>query len=60
MYDELKAQEDPRMFGRGDEFDKYPYSDEKYRDLYNRMMSGEKIVPNWLTPTDLEKDPTKD
>jgi arylsulfatase A-like enzyme len=60
MLYELKQQQDPRMFGRGEEFDQYPYADEKFKNLYNRIKAGEKIVPNWLTPTDMEQDPTKD
>jgi N-sulfoglucosamine sulfohydrolase len=55
LMDELKAEGDPRMFGGGDEFDKYPYADEKNRDFYNRMMAGEKLDAGWVNPTDFEK-----
>ena len=52
---ELEAEGDPRMFGKGDEFDQYPYADEKHRDFYNRLMKGEKLTAGWVNPTDFEK-----
>ena len=56
LQEELKAEGDPRMFGRGDEFDQYPYADEKHRDFYNRLMKGEKLNAGWVNPTDFEKE----
>ena len=56
LIDELKAEGDPRMFGKGEEFDKYPYADEKNRDFYNRMMKGEELDAGWVNPTDFEKE----
>jgi N-sulfoglucosamine sulfohydrolase len=38
LENELREQEDPRILGNGDIFDKYPFSDEGSRDLYNRYM----------------------
>jgi arylsulfatase A-like enzyme len=52
---ELTAEGDPRMSGGGDEFDTYPYADEKHRDFYNRMMKGEKLNAGWVNPSDFEK-----
>jgi N-sulfoglucosamine sulfohydrolase len=52
---ELKAQQDPRMFGNGKMFEQYPYSDAAYRGFYNRFMSGEKLVPPWVNESDFEK-----
>ena len=52
---ELRAQEDPRMFGKGSLFEAYPYSDEAYRNFYGRFMSGEKLVPLWVNDSDFEK-----
>ena len=56
LIDELKAEGDPRMFGKGEEFDKYPYADEKNRDFYNRMMKGEELDAGWVNPTDFERE----
>jgi len=56
LIEELKAEGDPRMFGKGDEFDKYPYADERGRDFYNRMMKGEELNAGWVNPTDFETE----
>ncbi|TZF85676.1 sulfatase (plasmid) [Pedobacter sp. BS3] len=42
MEQELKAQNDPRMFGKGYVFDNYPYAN-KMRNFYDRFISGEQI-----------------
>lgn len=55
----LKKQGDPRMFGKGDVFDKYPYANEKVRNYYNRYMKGKKIAAHWISLTDFEKKPVK-
>lgn len=54
LFDELKAQEDPRMFGKGEMFDKFPYADPKGRDFYNRYMAGEKVRAGWVNDSDFE------
>ncbi len=54
LTDELKGQEDPRMFGKGAMFEQYPYSDAAFRNFYNRYMAGEKLVPFWANATDFE------
>jgi hypothetical protein len=56
MNEELKAEGDPRMFGKGDVFDKYPVANERGRDFYNRFMRGEDIKAGWVLPTDIEKE----
>ena len=57
MEKELKKQEDPRMFGKGDIFHSYYYTWDPYRDLYSRMVNkGEKIVPSWINESDIETD----
>ncbi|MEZ6134362.1 MAG: sulfatase [Pirellulaceae bacterium] len=55
MEQELKEQGDPRMLGRGEIFDQYPYSDSKTGQFYNRWKSGEKMSAGWVEPTDFEK-----
>ncbi len=56
LIEELKAEGDPRMFGKGQEFDKYPYADENHRDFYNRLMKGEELNAGWVNPTDFERE----
>jgi hypothetical protein len=55
MEAELKKQGDPRMFGKGAEFDRMPHASEATRDFYNRFMKGEKLRAGWVRPTDFEK-----
>lgn len=55
MESNLKKQGDPRMFGKGDVFDKYPYAPQQVRGFYERYMKGEKMPTNWIQPTDFEK-----
>jgi N-sulfoglucosamine sulfohydrolase len=57
MISELKAQRDPRMFGRGEVFDHYPYAAAAQRGFYERYMSGEKPRAGWVNPDDFEKQP---
>ena len=57
MIAELQAQQDPRMFGQGDIFEQYPYSDAALRGFYERYMKGEKLQAGWVNPTDFEPGP---
>ncbi len=59
MTQELKAQDDPRMFGRGHIFEAYPYSDARTRDFYNRYKAGEQPKAGWVNDTDFEKAPVE-
>ena len=56
MLAELKQQGDPRMFGHGEVFDRYPYAG-KERGLYDRYLKGEKVDAGWVSPTDAEPAP---
>jgi len=53
----LREQEDPRVLGNGDIFDKYPYSSESVRNFYNRYMQGEisRRSAGWVDSTDFEE-----
>jgi len=53
----LSKQEDPRVLGNGDIFDKYTYSSETVRDFYNRYMKGEisRRSAGWVDSTDFEE-----
>ncbi len=57
MIAELKAQEDPRMFGRGNIFEEYAYADPGLRGFYERFMKGEKLQAGWVSPTDFAPAP---
>lgn len=43
MYQKLKDEDDPRMFGRGFVFDNYQYMDKSTVNFYQRYLNGEKI-----------------
>ena len=61
MIQELKSQGDPRMFGKGDIFDNYPYSGKSTDNFYQRYMAGEKGLPaGWVNKTDFEPQPIED
>ena len=57
MTEELQAQGDPRMFGRGDVFDRYPIATEGIRNFHERYMRGEKVEAGWANKDDFEKAP---
>jgi arylsulfatase A-like enzyme len=57
MTEELRSQGDPRMFGNGDVFDRYPIANEAVRGFYERYMSGEKVKAPWVNDSDFEKAP---
>lgn len=52
----LKEQEDPRMFGNGDVFNSYGFSNEQGWNYYERFMIGEFTIENtgWVNPGDKE------
>lgn len=51
---ELKKQGDPRIFGKGDIFDKYPPN--KGAGFYEKYMKGEKVDSGWINDADFEKN----
>ena len=57
MTEELRSQGDPRMFGNGDVFDRYPIANEAVRSFYERYMRGEKVKAPWVNDSDFEKAP---
>lgn len=56
MVQKLTEQGDPRIFGEGDIFDKYPYQGD-VQNYYNRFMAGEKVKAGWVNETDYEEAP---
>jgi hypothetical protein len=57
MERELTRQGDPRMFGRGEVFEQYPYANIAHRHFYERYLKGEKLNANWVNDSDFEKYP---
>lgn len=55
MENELKSQNDPRMFGKGYIFDQYLYGEPRVVHFYDRFMKGEKIKAGWVNESDFEK-----
>lgn len=60
MERELKAQNDPRMFGKGYIFDQYEYANAEQRNFYERFMRGEKMKAGWVNESDFEKELIKE
>lgn len=58
LYNELLEQDDPRAYGNGDIFDKYPYAQKATKDFYNRFMKGElsRKDAGWIDSTDFEAE----
>ncbi len=56
MVSELKAQGDPRMFGKGEIFDQYPHANKAHVHFYERYRKGEKMRTDWVNPEDFEKE----
>jgi len=54
LISELKEQKDPRMFGNGNVFEEYLYSNKRDRDFYERYMNGEETRAGWVSKTDFE------
>jgi N-sulfoglucosamine sulfohydrolase len=59
MERELRAQGDPRLFGRGYIFDQFPYANPEQRNFYERFMRGEKLKAGWVNESDFEKESIK-
>lgn len=60
LFSELKKQGDPRMFGNGSIFEKFPYSEPEHQNYYNRLMQGENLkFPSWIEKTDVDKEALK-
>lgn len=56
LFEKLKEQDDPRMFGNGEIFDRYKYADRKTVDFYNRFKKGEKLNAGWVDKNDFETE----
>ncbi|MBD8489518.1 sulfatase [Echinicola sp. CAU 1574] len=54
LFKELKAQADPRMYGKGNVFDAYKYADQSGIDFYSRYMDGEEMRAGWVNKNDFQ------
>lgn len=56
MIQELLSQNDRRMIGKGDFFEKIPYVNKGQANFYNRFRQGEKVKAGWVNPGDFESE----
>lgn len=56
LIQQLLSQNDRRMIGHGDYFDKIPYINLQQKDFYNRFIKGDKPRAGWVNPSDFEKE----
>jgi hypothetical protein len=58
LFEQLSVQNDPRMTGKGDIFDSYPFYQKNAWNFWERVISGEVKEPwkqtKWVNPTDYE------
>ena len=59
LFSELRSQGDPRMFGRGDVFDRYEHANKGHVGFYERFMRGEKLKAGWVSDGDFEAKPAQ-
>ena len=57
LFEDLKKQKDPRVIGKGDIFDQYPFCQQSSFWYYERYMAGEikTYQTDWVSPSDYEK-----
>ena len=55
LHAELKERADPRILGRGEVFDAYPYSDPRTAHFYERYTQGEEMKAGWVSPSDFDR-----
>ena len=56
MIRELLEQNDRRMIGQEEFFERIPYVNKGNANFYNRWIKGEKVKAGWVNPTDFEKE----
>jgi arylsulfatase A-like enzyme len=53
----LREQNDPRINGPANYFEKFPYADKNGNSFYQRFMAGEKMKAGWVNESDFEPAP---
>lgn len=58
MFAQLRQQQDPRVLGKGDVFDQYPFHQQSSFFFYERYKNGEiqNYQTDWVNPSDYEKE----
>lgn len=56
----LREENDPRIKGPADYFERLPYADRNGNGFYERFMSGEKMRAGWVNSSDFEPEPISD
>lgn len=57
LFESLTVQDDPRLSGQGDIFDRFPYARESLRNYHQRYLSGERPPAGWIRKSDYETAP---
>ena len=60
VFNQLKEQKDPRMFGNGKVFDEYGFHVKSHSGYYERFIGGQKKYMGWVNKSDYEKEPITD
>ena len=53
----LRAEQDPRIKGPADYFERMPYADKNGKGFYERFQAGEKMRAGWVNASDFEPAP---
>lgn len=56
MVDELLSQNDRRMLGQGEFYERIPYVNRGQANFHERWMNGEKPPAGWVNPSDFEPE----
>ena len=57
LFERLKEEGDPRMYGNGEVFENYEYARQNSRNLYSRFLAGDSTLHwAWIDSTDVEWD----
>ncbi|MEQ9411165.1 MAG: sulfatase [Fuerstiella sp.] len=56
----LRDEDDPRIKGPADYFEKFPYADRRGQGFYRRFMAGEELRAGWVNTSDFEPEPLTD
>jgi len=58
LFRELKQQDDPRMSGHDEVFDRYPHANPAHVGFHERFLRGEKLNAGWVNQSDFEPLPS--
>ncbi len=60
LLERLRQENDPRIMGPADYFERFPYADSKGNGFYEKFMAGEKPNAGWVNISDFEPAPITD